>query len=80
MTISTEQFVVSPTDIVLHSTTIFPGSSAVLIDGEYVSADTASDLFADSTEILTGTPAAKVSATVAISTDTFVVNPTKHHY
>ena len=76
ITISTEQFVVSPTDIVLHSTKIFPGSSAVLIDGEYVSTDTANDLFVDGAEILTSTPAAQVSATITISTDTFVVNPT----
>ena len=76
ITISTEQFVVSPTDVVLHSTKIFPGSSAVLIDGEYVSTDTANDLFVDGTEMLTGTPAVQVSATITISTDTFVVNPT----
>ena len=58
ITISIEQLVVSPTDIVLHSTKIFPGSSAVLIDGEHVSTDTANDLFVDGAEILTGTPAA----------------------
>ena len=75
ITISTEQFVVSPTDIVPHSTKIFPGSSAVLVDGEYVSTDTANDLFVDGAEIMTGTPAAQVSATITISTDTLVVNP-----
>ena len=47
ITISTELFVVNPTDIVLDSTTIFPDSAAVTILGEIVSADSSGDLFVE---------------------------------
>ncbi|KAK3169934.1 hypothetical protein OEA41_009318 [Lepraria neglecta] len=102
ITVSTDQFPVNPTDIVLHGTTINPGPSAMLIDnqgsnflqrylnytqfgglnnplyalqtflGQSVSAESANDLFVDRTQILTGPPV----ATITVSTDTYVVNPT----
>ena len=67
ITISTELFTINPTNIVLDSTTIFPGSAAVTILGEVISADSSGDLFVDSTEILSGVPNTAVSNPTASS-------------
>ena len=53
ITISSQLFIVNPTNVVLNSTTIAPGSAAVTIDGETVSADVNNDLFIGNSEIIT---------------------------
>ena len=52
ITISSHLFIVNPTNVVLNSTTIAPGSAAVTIDGEAVSADVNNDLFIGNSEII----------------------------
>ena len=51
--ISSQVFIVNPTNVVLNSTTIAPGSAAVTIGGEAVSADANNDLFIGNSEIIT---------------------------
>ncbi len=53
ITISSQVFIVNPTKVVLNSTTISPGSAAVTIGGETISADVNNDLFIGNSEMIT---------------------------
>lgn len=65
ITIASAQFVVDPSEYILDSTTIAPGSAGVSIDGQVVSADPANDLFVNGVEVLTGHRVASVSTTAS---------------
>ncbi|MCJ1279286.1 hypothetical protein MMC21_007110 [Puttea exsequens] len=71
ITIATERFVIDPENIVLHSSTLLPGSQGVLIDGQVVSIDAQNDLFVDGTEIITHehlySPANSYGGTTAVA-------------
>ncbi|CAF9941410.1 hypothetical protein IMSHALPRED_002561 [Imshaugia aleurites] len=70
ITIASARFVVNPTIYILNGTTIAPGSAAVSIDAQFVSADSANDLFVDGVEVLTGYPAASLTSSVASASTT----------
>ena len=64
ITIATELFTVNPTHVVFYSTeTILPGSSAVSIDGQPVSADLNNDLLINGTTVITGTSSVTLTST-----------------
>ncbi|MCJ1276050.1 hypothetical protein MMC21_003855 [Puttea exsequens] len=53
VTIGHDVFEVDPANLVLNKATVRPGAGLVTVDGYIISADSARDLFADGTEILT---------------------------
>ena len=66
ITIATELFTVNPTRVIFYSTeTILPGSAAVSIDGQPVSADLNNDLLVNGTTVITGTSSATIPDTVS---------------
>ncbi|KAF6229473.1 hypothetical protein HO173_011513 [Letharia columbiana] len=72
--IASAQSIVNPAEYILDSTAIAPGSAAVLIDGQTVSADPAKDLFINGAEVLTGYPTASFTSIFASASTTAFSN------